>query len=177
MEEYKLYLGEYPESRTFDRVHAMLMTSDGRVLLRYKEGEPRVTGGRIDSGDQDLESALKREVQEELNCKIDKCDYLGYIAATDAQTYERENWARMVARASKIGTPMPDPDRAGNWIYGRELVTPEIARERLARIEVFGDNNVQVLDAALKVAREKHYFSEPQNEHCEVINVESRQDS
>lgn len=176
MEEYKLYLGEYPENGMFDRVHAMLLTSDGRVLLRYKEGEPRVTGGRIDASDQDLESALKREVQEELNCEIDKCDYLGYIAATDVQTHERENWARMVARVSKICMPMPDPDRAGNWIYGRELVTLEIARKRLARIKVFGDNNVRVLDAALKVAREKHYFSEPQNEHCEVINVESRQE-
>lgn len=78
--DYKLYLNKYPQGEKFNRVHAILLTKDGRVLLRYKNGEPRITGGRIDHGEQSLEETLRREVLEELNCKIDRCDYLGYIA-------------------------------------------------------------------------------------------------
>lgn len=173
MMKYVLKLQEkLADGEKFNRVHAMLLTSDGRVLLRYKNGEPRVTGGRIDAGDQDLESALKREVREELNCKIDKCDYLGYIEAINTKTNERENWARMVARVSKIGKPTPDLDRSGNWIYGRTLAPRETAAIELEKIPVFGVNNIKVLDAGYKIACEKEYFMELPNSEYEVLNVE-----
>lgn len=171
MEEYKLFLDKYPEGKIFNRVHAILLTPDGRVLLRYKEGEPRVTGGRIDLGDTDLVDTLRREVREEINCEIDKCDYLGYLEhRTGASS---EYFARMVARISKILPAQLDPDRDNHWIYGRTLVPREIAAEELASIPVFGENNIKVLDAAYKVAREKAYFTELPNQEYEVLNVES----
>lgn len=166
--DYKLYLNEYPQDGKFNRVHAILLTKDGRVLLRYKNGEPRITGGRIIDGEQSLEETLQREVLEELNCEIDRCDYLGYIECDDGY------WARMVARVSKILPPKPDPDRAGNWIYGRVLAPREIAYEEMTKVDIFGMNNGKLLDAAYKIAREKEYFTEMPSQEYETLNVESR---
>ena len=169
--QYKLFLGRVPESKKFDRVHAVLVIKDGRVLLRYKNGEPRITGGRIDA-DEDLLVALKREILEELNCEIDLCDYLGYIEATGDGVME--NWARMVARVDKILPPKPDPDRTGNWIYGRVLAPRVVATEEMGKVPVFGENNIKIVDEAYKVARENNYFTELPSQEYETLNVESR---
>ena len=67
-----LILNAKPEHGDFSRVHAILLTDDRRMLLRYKNGEARITGGRIDAGDKDLVTALKRELREEINCEIDQ---------------------------------------------------------------------------------------------------------
>lgn len=171
MEGAKLFLGKVPGGG-FSRVHAILLTKDGRVLLRYKNGEPRVTGGRIDADDQDLESTLRREVLEEINCRIDKCDYLGYLEVEDGNN-GKESWARMVARISIIGKSKADPDRDNNWVYGRTLASREIAAEELSKVEIFGKNNAQLLDAAYQTAEEKDYFDEPLNNEYEVLNLES----
>lgn len=174
--DYKLFLKKFPEDGEFDRVHAVLLTRDGRVLLRYKNGEPRVTGGRIDPEDKDLRSTLERELLEEINCRIDKCDYLGYLEYIDVETGVRENWARMVARVVKILPAKADPDREGNWIYGRTLAPREMATEELSQVEVFGENNVKLLNEAYKVAREQEYFTELPSQEYEILNVESRDD-
>lgn len=165
-EKYKLFLKKTPEEGEFQRVHAVLVMPDGRILLRYKNGEARITGGRIDKGDIDLEAALKRELLEELNCEIDRCDYLGYLKAG------AENWARMVVRVSKILPARADPDREGNWIYGRTLAPAEIAKEELTKSAPMGDTDTLV-DYALKVVREKEYFTELPSEEYEVLNVET----
>ncbi len=176
MEEYKLFLKKTPKDGKFQRVHAVLVVQDGRILLRYKNGEARITGGRIDASDDDLEAALRREVLEEINCEIDKIEYLGYLEAEIKKDDElvKENWARMVARVSKILPPKADPDREGNWVYGRTLAPREIATEELAKAPKFGNNNIKILNAAYEVAREKEYFTELPNEEYEVLNVESR---
>ena len=173
MESYVLHLNERPQNDEFRRVHAILVMPDGRVLLRYKNGDPRITGGRIDAGDLDLAATLRREVREEINCEIDRCDYLGYLeAACEATKGEHENWARMVARVSKIGAPQPDPDRENNWSYGRELVTPEVAREKLTNSAPVG-NTAELVDLALTVAQEKGYFTEEISQQNEMLNPET----
>ena len=183
--DYKLYLDKYPQNGKFNRVHAILLSNVGRVLLRYKNGEPRITGGRINDGEQGLEETLKREVLEELNCEIDRCDYLGYIVVDKKEYYDsigvdvEDNdgdmyWARMVARVSKILPPEPDLDRDGNWVYGRVLAPREIAREEMTKVEIFGMNNGKLLDAAYKIAHEKEYFTELPSQEYETLNVESR---
>ncbi len=182
--DYKLYLDKYPQDEKFNRVHAVLVTHDGRVMLRYKNGEARITGGRIDEADVDLEVALRREILEELNCEIDKIEYLGYLEVEMEKYYEeigldceivreRENWARMVARVSKILPPKADPDREGNWIYGRTLAPPEIAKAELTKSAPMGDTD-KLIDYALKIAREKGYFTEVPSQEYETLNVESR---
>lgn len=172
--EEKLVLGEKPADKNFFRVHAILLTKDQRVLLRYKNGEARITGGRIDSEDQSLVEALRREVLEEINCRIDKCDYLGYLAENDPDTGEIEYWARMVARISKIGMPKPDPDRARNWIYGRALVPREQAAAEMTKAGRFAASNQKLLEAAYEIAGERHYFIEEVNNRTEILNPESR---
>ncbi len=172
--EYKLFLNARPEHGDFSRIHAILLTDDQRMLLRYKNGEARITGGRIDAGDKDLVTALKRELREEINCEIDKCDYLGYLEAIEPESGDVEYWARMVARVSKIGMPKPDPDRARNWIYGRALVPREQATLELAQASKFAKTNLELIDLAYRVAAEKHYFTEKANNTSETLNPESR---
>lgn len=172
---YRLVLGEKPENEKFQRVHAVLVTRDGRVLLRYKNGEARVTGGRIDPGDKDLVAALKREILEEINCEIDKCDYVGYVEVRKMKggieaKEEREYWARMVARVAKILPAKADPDRENQWIYGRKLVPLDEMVQEMA--ETFPTNR-ELLPAAIKIAREKNYFDLPKVDKVEVLNPES----
>lgn len=171
--DYKLFLNQYPTDGKFARVHAILLMPDGRVLLRYKGGETRITGGHIDTEDVDLLVALRREIREELNCEIDKVDYLGYLKATNGDTRGCEYWARMVARVAKIGEAKPDPDRGGAWTYGRRLVPPEIAKSEMGKSVIFGKNNVKLLEAALRMAQERGYFTESLSREVEVLNDES----
>lgn len=173
MLQFRFYKAEVPQDVEFTRVHAMLVTGDRRVLLRVKNGEARVTGGHIEAGDRDVTEALRREIREELNVEFDKCDYLGYMEMTDDETGEHEVFARMVARVTQILPPMPDPDRAGNWIYGRVLAPPEIARVELMKNPMFAHANDEVLTYALEVARQNNYWTELPNLEYEVLNPET----
>ncbi len=162
-----------PAGREFTRVHAVLVTADGRVLLRYKNGEPRVTGGHVDPEDADLGAAVRREVLEEINCRIDRCDYLGYVELQN-KVGELELWARVVARVSEIGPVQPDPDRPGAWIYGRTLAP--LAEAHREMDEVFPTNR-EVLTLAWQVADAQGYFTKPHSERIEILNRETHQEA
>lgn len=160
----RLDFGEY------SRVHAFLVTPDGRALLRYKNGEARVTGGRIDADDRNLEEALKRELKEEINVEVDRIDYLGYVEVCDRQSKICDKWARMVARVREIGEPKPDPDRKNNWVYGRTLAPVEVAHREM---DTTFPTNRGVLDKALAVAAEKGYFTKSKIAQTQILNMES----
>ncbi len=187
MEDFILHLDKRLAESEFERVHAVLVTADGRVLVRYKNGEPRITGGHIDLEDADLASALRREIKEEINCEIDRCDYLGYLEVEKQKSCEEngsevndlagsEKWARMVARVSVIGEAKPDPDRENNWIYGRELLTYEEALKAMCdpqKVGKFAENNAKFLPKAYKVAEVQGYFTEEESRQNEVLNLEA----
>lgn len=175
MEEFILHLKPLPKDRICNRVHALLVTRDGRMLVRIKNGEARNTGGHIDSEDANIEAALRRELKEEINCEIDKCDYVGYIEYHNPENGSYEVFARMVARVSKIGEAMPDPDRAEKWIYGRALLPLDQAREELTKSMPFG-NTDQLFDAAIKIAKENYYFDQPISDQVEVLNLEAHEE-
>ncbi len=166
----KLYLDCKPENNKFDRVHAVLVMDDERILVRYKNGDGRITGGHIDPEDENMEAALRRELVEEINCEIDKCDYVGYLQVR-FEDGRVENWARFVARLSRIGIAQPDPDRVEKWIYGRTLVPVDIAKAELVGKAPFGDTD-KLVDRAMEIARSKDYFTKPANSKVEVINPE-----
>lgn len=174
MESYKLFLKQIPKDGEFQRAHAVLVTKDGRVLLRYKNGEVRpTTGGHVDTGDENLEATLRREVLEEINCKIERCNYLGYLETMNDEFGSHENWARYVALISEIMPAKPDPDREDNWIYGRVLVPLEKALEETDKSAPLG-NTVELVEYAYRIAEKCGYFSEAKNEHAEVLNEESK---
>lgn len=173
MEKFILHLEPLPENRKVERVHAVLVTDDGRVFLRYKNNAVRkVTGGHIDPEDKDLYAALERELIEEINCKIDKCDYLGYIEYINEEEGLDEIWARMVARVSEVMPAKPDPDCGGEWTYGRMLATPDFARREPVEPEGFVQPMAELLECALETAQEKGYFRKPVNAQNETINEE-----
>lgn len=176
MEEFILHLAPLPKDQKCERVHALLVTRDGRMLVRYKNGEARNTGGHIDPEDASMEAALRRELKEEINCEIDKCDYVGYIEYRNLEDYHDEIMARMVARVSKIGAPKPDPDRAEKWIYGRTLLPLDQARAELIKSMPFG-NTDQLFDAAIKIAQEKNYFDRPIRTQVEALNPEVHEEA
>lgn len=169
--KYELILNKLPEDLAVKQVHAVLLTRDGRVLLRYKNGEARLVGGKPEDSDNSWEDTLRREALEEANCEIDKVDYLGYQKVTEVGLAKYAQ-VRMVARISQIGTALPDPDRDGNWIYGRVLAPVEIARQELGKS--FGKIGEDLLKRALEIAREKEYFTELPSQEYETLNVESR---
>ena len=170
MIRYDFYAEKMPERLEVKQVHAVLLTHDSRVLLRHKNGEARLVGGRPEDNDVDFSDTLQREVMEEVNCEIDKCDYIGYQKVSgDGEPYAQ---VRMVARISKIGPALPDPDRTRNWIYGRVLAPSEIAQQEL--VKSFGEIGDKILKYALKIAREKEYFTELPSQEYETLNVESR---
>ncbi len=172
-ESYRLFLDQTPKNGKFDRVHAVLVTDDERILVRYKNDNGRITGGHIDPEDANLEVALRRELKEEINCEIDQCDYVGYLEVK-FENGTVENWARMVARLSDIGEPQPDPDRAEKWIYGRTLAPAEIAKVELTKSAPFGDTD-KLVDRAMELARAKNYFTKPANHEVKVLNFEEHE--
>ncbi len=160
---------DYLPEEEFSRVHALLVTGDERILMRVKNGEPRITGGHIDPDDVDMYAALGREVLEEINCEIDRVTYVGYLEMIDEDTGEHEFWARMIALVSKILPPRADPDREEEWIYGRILAPIEVATEELA--QAFPTNR-EFVKEALKVAREQDFWTDLPSEEYEVLNTE-----
>lgn len=170
--KYISHFGQFPKAEKFDRVHAVIVTRDGRILLRIKDGSIRgTTGGHIDVADSDVESALRREIREEINCEIDLWDYIGYLEVIEPDGH-REIWARVVARLAEVLPPKADPDRAGAWVYGRVLAPAQIALDEATKDFPLNQEQIQV---ALEVAREKAYFTELPNSEYEVLNTENRE--
>ncbi len=173
MEKFIWHEENLPKGRKPERVHAVLVTKDGRMLLRYKNGSPlKVTGGHIDPEDIDMCSAVAREVLEEIDCKIDKCDFIGYLEYINEAENAHEIWARMVARVTEILPAQPDPACKDIWTYGRVLEPIEKAREEEVVPAELTEAMRGVLDAAIRAAQEKGYFEGAMNTQTEVLNVE-----
>ena len=159
-----------PRDLRINQVHAVLVTDDGRILLRIKNGDYRLTGGHPEPEDQDADATIRREAREESDVEVDKIDYIGYQEVFDDDDNHYAQM-RVVARVSKINPATPDPDRRGHWVYGRILVTPEEAREQLP----FGELNQPLIDNAIKIAQQNRYFTKPTNTERELINPEDKQ--
>lgn len=173
MEKLIWHPAKLPEGIEPNRVHAVLVTSDGRVFLRYKNGEVRkVTGGHIEPGDINIAAALEREVLEEIHCKIDRHDYLGYVEYFNDEENLHEYWVREVARIAEILPAAPDPDREDDWTYGRTLAPMDFARTEKVVPEIFAPAMAEILEAAYRTATENKYFTEPVSNEVEVLNEE-----
>lgn len=164
--KYTWYEQSLPDGMVVKQVHGVLLTRDRRILVRFKNGEARLTGGRPEDGET-WNDTLYREALEESNARCGEMEYLGY------QVPEGENYAqvRLVALIDEIMSAQPDPDRDNNWIYGRELMTIEDARISLTAS--FGEIGEKLVDKAVAIAENKSWFTHV-NGLSEVLNLESK---
>lgn len=168
---YTFYPESLPAGLRPTSVHAVLVTSDGRVLLRWKCNEACMTGGHIEAGDIDWRAALRREALEEANVKIDRIDYLGYLEVREGDLLEYR--LRAVARVSEILPAAPDPDRKGSWVYGRRLVPPVQAAAEYQKSMPAGSTR-EIIELAIRTAAEQGYFTAPLCKDYAEINPENR---
>ena len=169
MIKYTWHEEEIPKNLEIKQVHGVLVTDDGRIMVRIKNGSYRLTGGHPEPEDTDPVATMQREAKEEADCELDFIDYIGYQEVTgDGEPYAQ---MRVVARIAKINPATPDPDRSGSWTYGRKLITPADAIENLP----FGEINEKLIFKAMDIATENNYFTEPISEEEELINPEDKQ--
>jgi 8-oxo-dGTP pyrophosphatase MutT (NUDIX family) len=79
------------------RVRALLRCENrGFVLIeRHREGEEKYCvfpGGGIDEGDADAESALRRELKEELNVRASGLRYVGTVRKQDGDAVSEQDF-------------------------------------------------------------------------------------
>ena len=113
-----------------ERVRAILVTDDGSLLLlqRRRPGVPTywvLPGGRVEPGDADLESALRREIREELAGEAEIQALFGIIDSDDGS-------GRQYFFLARISTWRFD-ERNGPEFADRDLArgTYELDRVRL----------------------------------------------
>ena len=166
MVRYIWHEGEaVPDTLENRQVHGVLLMPDGRVLLRIKDGTPRLTtGGRPDPEDASPEATLRREVLEEINCEVSHLHYIGYQTGIE-DNGEQFAQMRYVALVDKIGPARPDVD-APERTYGRELKSPE----ETAKSFPPGDLD-KMLNTAIRVAREYNLCDFSNKTHV-IINEE-----
>ncbi len=171
-ERYIWHEEDFPAEGEVAQIQAVLLTADGRVLTRIKNGEARLSGGKPELDDTSLEETLRREVLEEANVEIDKIAYLGYQEAISDWDGEEEIvlQSRMVALVAEVLPAQPDPDSDGTWTYGRELLPR--AEATAAYVKSFGEIGRILIDLAYERADELGYFTETMSETVEVINPE-----
>lgn len=94
-----------------------LCNLDSKVPLVYDRiGKLSLPGGRVDIGET-IEQTLKRELKEEMNCKVVDWELLGYqklSGGLDGEVYQ----IRAYAKIQKISKFLGDPD---GTIIGHKL--------------------------------------------------------
>lgn len=176
-ERYIWHEEDFPAEGEVAQIQAVLLTADGRVLTRIKNGEARLSGGKPEIEDTSIEETLRREVLEEANAEIDKIAYLGYQEAISDWDGEEETvlQSRMVVLVTEILPAQPDPDSNGTWTYGRELLPR--AEATVAYEKSFGEIGRVLIDLAYARAEELGYFTEAVSGQVEIINPEARDQS
>ena len=102
------------------RVRAVLFDGDDRIVLlrRTKPGRPpywAAPGGRVEPADADLETALEREIREELAAEIEIAGPLFALEAPEAGVRQRFYRCRLTRRldAQPTAPEYSDPARGG----------------------------------------------------------------
>lgn len=160
--------GEVPVGMHIRQIYGICFTKDGRVLLRIEKGKYKLTGGKPENDDVDRVETLKREFLEEANTVIGNPIMVGYQLVDEEDGTEKYAQIRMTALIESIGKPKPDPDRSGEWIYGRFLTSPSNAAKLLNWGKVGND---QIHDA-FEIAKKEFGIAE-ENSNDELINAES----
>lgn len=142
--------GEVPKCLKVTQVYGLIITTDGRMLLRTEDQKYYLAGGKPEPEDNDMESTLRRELLEEINVTIGKPYMVGYQLVDEENGTTPYAQVRMTALIEKIGPCKPDPDTGRT--YGRLLTHPLMA----AALLNWGDVGVSQINSAMKLAK-KHF--------------------
>ncbi|MBR0134211.1 NUDIX domain-containing protein [Candidatus Saccharibacteria bacterium] len=142
MVEYIWHEGPVPKNMRVTQVAGILFNDKNEILLRKdKNGVYGLAGGHPE-GNETREETLHREVDEEVNCKIDELQYLGYQAVHgDGEPYAQ---LRYSAHVAEFGSSRPDPDNGQT--YERIYVPAKDANKYLK----YGKAGDQIIAVAIK---------------------------
>lgn len=149
---YEWYTENVPEDISIRQVYGIVFSSDGKVVLRVDSNKYKLTGGKPEEKDANLEETLKREYIEELNIEIEEVYYLGYLLVEENN--EKYAQVRMIAKVNKIGDNRPDMDNGK--IYKRFMANQTNLKHYLQYEDIAGK---QMLDDALELANKKYDFN------------------
>lgn len=148
---YKWYKEMVPKDITIRQVYGIVFSESGEVVLRVDNDKYKLTGGKPEAKDANLEETLKREYLEELNIEIKDIYYLGYLLVEENN--ERYAQVRMIAKVNKIGNNRPDLDNGK--MYKRFIANQNNLKKYLQYSDVAGN---QMLDDAIILANKKYRF-------------------
>ena len=145
MVEYIWHEGPVPKGMRVTQVAGILFNDEGKVLVKKDaDGIYGLAGGTPEAGET-REETLHREVDEEVNCKIDNLHYIGYqVVKGDSKPYAQR---RYIAHVTYFGPNRPDLDNGK--IYERSFVSAEDANIHLK----YGKTGDEIIEAAVRVAK------------------------
>lgn len=147
------YVYEFPEWVT-----AVALTADGRFIFerqyRHAAGITmmEIPGGCVDDTDQDLESAIRRELREETGYVFDTVEYLG---KTSANPSTHSNWMHFYL--AKGGRKASDQTLDQNEEIEIHLLDVQQVKNLLKEKQVFQSMHATALFYALEQLGELSY--------------------
>ena len=150
---------EVPHNLEIRQVYGVVFSEDGNILLRVDDNKYKLTGGKPELDDANLEETLKREYIEELNVEIKDIYYLGYLLVED-DTKNKYAQVRMIARVKSIGDIKPDKDNGK--IYKRFMANIENVKSYLNYPDLAGN---KLIDDAIIMAKKKYNLNFSNNEY------------
>lgn len=102
----------------WEQVYAIAKLDDMAALVTYADNRPNLPGGKTKPGET-IQETLRRELLEEMNCRVLKWSVIGYQRLTDGNK-EPVYQLRVYAELQRIGTFERDP---GGNVTGYKLVT------------------------------------------------------
>lgn len=118
-----------------------VIVEDGKVLLN-KHGEDsfyKFCGGRVESFEENLDNAAKREVKEEMGIDIKIINSVPYIMHAKKPGQEDVDVILVHYLAERVGDIEPGADiREWNWVAIEELESNELAPNILPVLRYFG---------------------------------------
>ncbi len=138
-----------PENLQIKQVYGVVFSEAGNIILRIDDNKYKLTGGKPELSDANLNDTLKREYFEELNIEIKDIHYLGYLLVEE--NGDKYAQVRMIAKIKKIGEIRPDKDNGK--IYKRFMANIKNIKSYLNYSDLAGN---QLIDDAIKMAQEKY---------------------
>ncbi len=101
----------------WQQVYAIANLDNKVPLVIDKNGKVNLPGGHVDPGET-IEQTMRREIQEEMNCRVIEWSMLGYQKLTSGRG-DAVYQARVFAKLEKIGEFTNDP---GGSVIGYKLI-------------------------------------------------------